>query len=403
MKFLCHVMLSTFLFLSIFQLVECEASYCNEGTYVFHGNGMFTDHGDATINKNILEVRLRTATDIPVDGWKFELSYNHDEEAYSLIEIFRQRMGDQTASYWRWLGNLEIAPDWFQSATQSVASGFDFLESVVDEDLRRHIQRYEGLLMEGNRILVVAHSQGNLYANAAHTRLADKGLPMDAFGIVSVANSASHVAGNGPYFTLVNDMVIHAVSLLFPNTLSPNVENNIDYTDWTHHSFIDSYLNGNQSGPMIVNAVLDEADDLSWPEQQVGRGPISVTLTWGEQPDVDLHIFEPNWSHVYYADPVGQSGHLDQDDTRSYGPEHYFVGSCDQLETGRYGVAVNYYRGTEPETAHIQIQAGDIVRDYSVYLFMAYGSSGNYRARTVANIDVIEDPEQGYVFKVDGF
>jgi hypothetical protein len=34
---------------------------------------------------------------------------------------------------------------------------------------------------------------------------------------------------------------------------------------------------------------------------------------------------------------------------------------------------------------------------------MAHGSSGNHRARTVANIDVIEDPEQGYVFKVDGF
>jgi len=124
-------------------------------------------------------------------------------------------MGDQTASYWRWLGNLEIAPDWFQSATRSVASGFDLLESVVDEDLRRHIQRYEGLLMEGNRVLVVAHSQGNLYANAPHTRLADKGLPIDAFGIVSVANPASHI---------------------------------------------------------IVSAVLSEADDLPWPEKQMGRG-----------------------------------------------------------------------------------------------------------------------------------
>jgi len=403
MKHFCYVMIFSCLFLCGIQINVCEASYCEIKTNIFFGNGMFNNHHDADSDLVELEDRLRTEGNLSEEGWAFELSYNHDEEAYSLIEVFRQRMGDQTASYWRWLGNLEMAPDWFQSATRSVASGFDLLESIVDEDLRQHIQRYEGLLMEGNRVLVVAHSQGNLYANAAHTRLADKGLPMDAFGVVSVANPASRVAGDGPYFTLVNDMVIHAVSLLFPNTLSPNVENNIDYTDWTHHSFIDSYLNGNQSGPMIVNAVLSEAEYLSWPEPQVGRGPISVTLTWGEQPDVDLHIFEPNWSHVYYADPVGQSGHLDHDDTRSYGPEHYFVGSCDQLETGRYGVAVNYYRGTEPETAHIQIQAGDIVRDYSVYLFMAYGSSGNYRARTVANIDVIEDPEQGYVFKVDGF
>jgi len=181
-------------------------------------------------------------------------------------------MCDQTASSWRWLGNLEIAPDWFQSATRSVASSFDLLRPVVEEDLRRHIQRYEGLLMEVNRVLFVAHSQGSLYANAAHTRLTDKGLPMDASGIVTVANRASHVAGNGPYFTLVNDMVIHAVSVLFSNTLSTNVENNIDYIDWTHHSFIDFYLNGNQSGPMNFNAVLSEADDLPWPEKQMGRG-----------------------------------------------------------------------------------------------------------------------------------
>ena len=403
MKILCHVMLSTLIFFSVLVTVECEASYCNEETYVFHGNGMFTDHSDATVNKNTLEVRLRTATELPANGWKVELSYNDNEGIVSILEAFRQRMGDQTASYWRWLGNLEIAPDWFQTATRSVASGFDLLEAVIDEDLRRQIQRYEGLLMAGNRVLVVAHSQGSLYANAAHTRLADKGLPMDAFGIVSVANPASRVAGDGPYFTLLNDLVIYGVSLVLPNTLPANIENTIDYSDWTHHHFIDSYLNGDQSGPMIVNTVLGEADALSWPEAQVGRGPISVTLTWGEQPDVDLHIFEPNWSHVYYADPVGQSGHLDHDDTSAYGPEHYYVGNCDQLETGRYGVAVNYYRGSAPETAHIQIQAGDIVRDYSTYLFMAYGSSGNYRARTVANIDVVEDPDQGYVFKVSDF
>ncbi|MEN8687787.1 MAG: hypothetical protein AB1Z51_10095 [Desulfuromonadales bacterium] len=338
-----------------------------------------------------------------MDEWEFELSYNHNEGAFSLLEAFRQRMGDQTASYWRWLGNLEIAPDWFQSATRSVASGFDLLEAVVDEDLRRHIQRYEGLLMAGNRVLVVAHSQGSLYANAAHTRLAEKGLPMDAFGIISVANPASRVAGDGPYFTLLNDLVIYGVSLVYPNTLPGNIENTIDDTDWTHHSFIDAYLNGDQSGPLIVDTVLNESEALSWPEAQVGRGPISVTLTWGEQPDVDLHIFEPNWSHVYYADPIGESGHLDHDDTSAHGPEHYYVGNCDQLETGRYGVAVNYYRGSAPETAHIQIQAGDIIRDFSTYLFMAYGSSGNSRARTVANIDVIDDPHQGYVFKVNGF
>ena len=403
MKSICYAMLLFCLFILVSPPGEVRASYCDQQTHVFFGNGMFNEQNLAASGLRKLRRNLIESGYLQDEKWKFELSYNHDEQAYSLLEAFRQRMGDQTASYWRWLSNLELAPEWFRSATKSVASGFDLIEAVVDEDLRRHVQRYEGLLMAGNRVLVVAHSQGNLYANSAHTRLAGKGLPMDAFGIVSVANPASRVAGDGPYFTLLNDLMIYGVSLVFPDTLPGNIENTIDYTDWTHHNFIDSYLNGDQSGPLIVQAVLDEADALSWPETQVGMGPISVTLTWGEQPDVDLHVFEPNLSHVYYADPIGQAGHLDRDDTRSYGPEHYYVGSCDQLETGRYGVAVNYYRGSAPETAHIQIQAGDIVRDYSAYLFMAYGSSGNYRARMVANIDVVEDPEQGYVFKVNGF
>lgn len=44
-------------------------------------------------------------------------------------------------------------------------------------------------------------------------------------------------------------------------------------------------------------------------------------MTWGESPDVDLHAFEPNGSHVYYDNRVGLSGHLDHHDRDGYGPE----------------------------------------------------------------------------------
>lgn len=395
-------MIFTVFLIGGFHISKCEAGYCDVNTYVLFGNGMFNSKGQITSSVKALEGKMNASGLISGEQWAFGYSFNNNEGIRSVFEVFRQRMGDQTASYWRWLGDLEIAPVWFQSAAQSVASDFDFAEHLIDEDLQQHVQRYEALLMEGNRVLVVAHSQGNLYANSAYSRLTDKGLPMDSFGIVSVANPASHVAGGGPYFTLVNDMVIYAVNLAFPNTLPANVANIADDTDWTNHSFIDSYLNGNQSGPMIINSALSEADALAWPTPQVGKGLISVTLTWGEQPDVDLHIFEPNGSHVYYADPFGQAGHLDQDDTNAYGPEHYYIESCDSLEPGLYGVAVNYYRGNAPEIAHIQIQAGHIVRNYSTPLFMAYGSSGNSRARPVAFIDVINDVDQGYEFKVIG-
>ncbi len=258
------------------------------------------------------------------------------------------------------------------------------------------------MMLEGRRILVVAHSQGNLYANAAYTNLAGNDLPMDSFGIVSIANPASYVAGGGPYFTLENDVVVNAVRAVLSSTLPGNIYNSNETADWTHHNFIDSYLNGNQSGPMIINSILSEANALMWPPPLFGRGPITVTLTWGEQPDVDLHVFEPSLEHVYYSNMIGMPGVLSRDDVDSYGPEHYLVNECNQVETGRYRVAVNYYRGEGPETARIQIMAGDIVRNYSALLETAYGSAGNSSPTPVANIDVVGDPEQGYVFTVSG-
>lgn len=403
MKFVCNLLIWSSCLLLMPTVVECEASYCDTKNYVFFGNGMFNEQTLAASGLRTLKRNMIVAEGLKDESWAFELSYNHNEGLRSILEVFRQRMGDQASSYWRWLGAFENAPDWFAAAAQSVAASFDFAEALVDEDLDQHIQRYQGLLMEGNRVLIVAHSQGNLYANAAYSNLAAKELPMESFGIVSVANPASRVAGDGPYFTLMNDLVIAGVRAIFPNTLPGNVMNGGNDSDWAHHSFVDAYLNGDQSGPLILNTVLSETEALAWPVPQVGKGPISVTMTWGEQPDVDLHVFEPGGSHVYYASPLGQAGYLDHDDSRSYGPEHYYVDSCDTLEPGRYGVAVNYYRGEGPETAHVQIQAGDIIRDYSAYLFMAFGSTGNSRAWPVANIDVIEDPEQGYVFKVNGF
>jgi uncharacterized protein YfaP (DUF2135 family) len=316
MKNIFNVMLLVLFFLGGYQVAECEANYCDLDTFVFFGNGMLNDHSDATTSKNRLEIEMRS---------------------------------DQVSSYWRWLGNMEIAPDWFQSSVQTVAASFDAAESLIDADLRDHVQRYQSLMMEGNRVLVVAHSQGNLYANAAYSNLSAMGLPMNSFGIVSVATPASRVAGGGPYFTLINDIVIAAVDLVFPGTLDPNVANIPNFNDWTNHSFVDSYLNGNQTGPMIVNSALSQANALSWPTPQIGSGPISVTLTWGAQRDVDLHVNEPDGSHVYYGNMWGSSGYLDYDDVTSWGPEHYYVVDCENLATGRYGVGVNYYSGNGPE------------------------------------------------------
>lgn len=37
----------------------------------------------------------------------------------------------------------------------------------------------------------------------------------------------------------------------------------------------------------------------------LGNGIITAMLTWGSNPDIDLHVFEPNGTHVYYTNFLG--------------------------------------------------------------------------------------------------
>jgi hypothetical protein len=345
---------------------------------------------------------LTVSGNLDKEEWSFDLSYNNDEKLFSIFEVFRQREGEQAATFWRWISGLSLAPEWFRDLSLDLASHSDLRGAIIDTDLRQHVQRYKTVLMEGGRVLVVGHSQGNLYANAAHTNLAhdQSGLPMEAFGVVAVATPSARVAGGGPHVTRADDLVINAVRLLYPDTLDGNVANGNADGDWTHHGFIDGYLDGDLSGPLIIGDVLSVANGLDWPTPTVGRGPITVTMTWGEQPDVDLHVFEPDGYHVYYMFPRGNSGNLDYDDVTSWGPEHYYVVSCDALATGTYRVGVNYFRGTAPETAAVEIQAGDIIKEYSLVLPKAEGSDGNFNPEMIATIEVVGDEASGYTFTV---
>lgn len=387
-------------------LVPCIAlsSVCGSAqhkTYVFFGNGMNNDPGDAEDSRRTLQKNLVRRGGLNEDEWTFELSYNHDETVLDLLEVYRQREGEATTAFWRWLGNHEIAPDWFQQAVEQSLATYSRAEAVIDSDLRNHVQRYRAVLLEGNRILVVAHSQGNLYANLAYDNLRSDptGLSMSSFGIVSVANPSNRVAGNGPYYTRLDDRVILLVSLLYLDTLPANSVNTNEDHDWLHHNFIDAYLNGNMTGPSILDTTLANANALSWHPQRVQGGPITVTLTWGAQPDVDLHVYEPNGTHVYYGNRIGPSGYLDRDDVTSYGPEHYYVVSCDTLEAGTYRIALDYYRGYGPEVANIQIEAGLSVRTFQEYLpSSSYGTPSSPVA--IARVEVTPDPNGGYEFQI---
>jgi hypothetical protein len=111
-----------------------------------------------------------------------------------------------------------------------------------DANVAMHVQQFEADLSAGQKVLVVAHSQGNLYANAAYDRLVADGANVGAIAIASVA-SAANVAKSGEYVTSTADLVIASLGQYFPTlpanlTLAP-----APAYDPLGHGYSEIYLN----------------------------------------------------------------------------------------------------------------------------------------------------------------
>lgn len=386
-------------------------------TIVIFGNGIMNTKDDATRSRNRIK-ELLDATLSPEEFSKLEfgLAYNQSYGFFKdLYESAKQKLGAENVivSFWRWLGGQEAMPDVLQEEIKTMATQFDFATRVAPEDLDNHVLLYRTSMLEGKRVLVFAHSQGGFFANAAYEKLfmGDNALiSSQSFGIVAVATPAGYTEGDGPYTTLIEDLVIQAITLVTPpGVLSPrtpnitNIGSGAVLNDWKGHNFIDEYAaEGSNSVAQIMNDAVTMLSSLQQPAQLAQEGAITVTLTWGVEPDVDLHAFEPNDYHVYYEQLQGESGFLDVDDVTSYGPEHYYV-SCDSLEAGAYRIGVNYFYGDSPEVAQIQIRAGLSVRTFTRNLLTAVGTDGDNNPIPVADITVTGDQQTGFSFDIQEF
>jgi len=56
-----------------------------------------------------------------------------------------------------------------------------------------------------------------------------------------------------------------------------------------------------------------------------GNGPLQVTLRWGQDLDLDLHVVEPGGCEIYYGHKTGCVGSLDLDSNAGCGLDHVDV------------------------------------------------------------------------------
>jgi hypothetical protein len=317
-----------------------------------------------------------------------------DGTLQDLWETFVQNGQTDTSQFWRYLAGLDPLPDFLQDKLKEIANSVDAFVVQSNPAVQKHIEKYNKFLSEGNKVVVVAHSQGNLFANIAYLGIDSQYI--EGFGIVSVGNPDNFVAGGGPYTTIDEDIIIGNVS----DSLPANLDNfwGINLNDLSGHTFAKSYMASNhQAEGKILDDAVSKINALNFPDSRLGNGIITATLTWGSEPDLDLHVFEPNGTHVYYQKLSGISGFLDLDDVTSFGPEHYFV-SCDTVETGTYRFGVNYYSGSSAETGTLTLQTGDQIRSRQQTFTQAIESAGDANPLIMFELEVTGSQEEGFEF-----
>ncbi len=154
-----------------------NASDCDAiGTTVIFVNGIFTKETDA--RTSVIDLERQFLEKGNRDDIKFLLGYN--------------------STHLGGVGDM----------LKAVLQGYN--GAWVDYDLTTLLSQVHEQL-QTRKVLLVGHSQGTFYTNAAYEYLISHGVPTESIGVYNVATPADRVAGNGNYLTSSSDKMISSL------------------------------------------------------------------------------------------------------------------------------------------------------------------------------------------------
>lgn len=257
-------------------VVDAQAPSCDRGYAVFFANGMFTSTPQA--EESLAYLRTLAATELPRSEFErieWALAPNVSEDAlYQFVQVLSQYTGADFEDIRAWLREPSLVPgtetlnllvnvlpsdDFWQRA------GFTAIEPN-DGTVAHHLSLYRLAIAQRKKVIVVAHSQGNLYADLVYAQLTPE--EREHVGIVHVASPAagnlgvhSYLPITDQYYNFTTDWIIIAPARLNGN--SPNYSQT--KTPWetlSGHAFINDYLRDPVVGPLIVRDIGRQMDGL---------------------------------------------------------------------------------------------------------------------------------------------
>lgn len=255
-------------------------------------NGVFNSFDQADLSRRALEMKLGEinfeSMELSLNDGGVTLVHNESHFILDLFEAFLQKSFEIEQNFFRFMQNSKIWPDsWikiYESLLQSALSAYRSSASPIQ---KLTFEINEVIVVSGGKALIVAHSQGNFFANDAidETRNSLRihyEIDQRKAQLVSVASPSHKVEGGGSYTTLLSDGIIKLV----PSALAPNVLNTRPKPGLFDHEFLEHYLEGDVSGTQILDQIKNEALKLA----EVGREDYRICRKWfaSHSPDAGL-------------------------------------------------------------------------------------------------------------------
>ena len=228
-------------------------------TAVYFVNGVTTTLDEARLNAGKLELEFLSrlpamSPAVQARCHEFSLSYNPTGgEVNDFLEAAQQQLGITPTTFWLELEGLGLfTPQLIRDVLEGPMTDLNRIDATTIE---RHAAAYRAQIAPPTcrEVLVVAHSQGNLYTNSAYGLLSDQppSFGLGGIRIVAVATPAQTVAGGGLHRTSTTDVLINAIRLVRPTTLPANTNWGLNpillsRTYSAGHSFI-GYLSADPS------------------------------------------------------------------------------------------------------------------------------------------------------------
>lgn len=218
-----------------------QASFCNEkAATVVYINGIFSTEEKARKDLERLKIEFQ--------------NIKKDQNIRFLNGFNPSHLG----------GGGDLVKAWFQNHVADGIYADDYDLKTILINLHKDLKT--------QKILLVGHSQGTYYTNAAYYYLIANGVPKESIGIYNIATPASYVANNGPYLNSSGDtMLTFLRNALGFSALSNNIDLVSSPDDalqaWPGHSLSQAYLA--EASERIVGDISKEIAELKV------HGPVS--------------------------------------------------------------------------------------------------------------------------------